>query len=223
MNSNISFSDIKDIVPIVIVPIVTVLAPIFISRWLDIKNIRNRNLQEEYRFAKDFFSEISSTSEMSSFLQQKGYEAIAGNTHLSWFEIKYLLQFPEPVKAIDSYTNGKSYLKYKDKADCKIVFKRTFKRKGQRLFKKALYVLGYCGSVLLAIHPFFLFNSNVLLTSSGALYSLIAMICSIPMAIWMSKKHANIGLAEELMRSQKKLLSSRRMGRAEGEIHPPTH
>jgi hypothetical protein len=112
------------------------------------------HMREEYKFAKDFLSDINSGTISHPFLLDKGYQAIAGDKFVQAEEVVYLLSLQNPELAIRDYTFGRRYLEHLPRnGNLEIEFKKKYKGKWPRFWRKYLYLGLYLGLFFLAFTP----------------------------------------------------------------------
>ncbi len=86
--------------------------PLAIVVWMkysEFRLARHGRLREEYRFAREFLTDLMSPAGMHPFVRRKGYQAIAGDTRLSAAEIEYLLNLDDGARALKDYVLGRKY------------------------------------------------------------------------------------------------------------------
>jgi hypothetical protein len=111
-------------------------------------------MRDEYKFAKDFLSDINSGAISHPFLLDKGYQAIAGDKFVEAEEVAYLLSLQNPELAIRDYTFGRRYLEHLPRnGNLEIEFKKRYKGKWPRFWRKSFYLVSYMGLVFLAFAP----------------------------------------------------------------------
>lgn len=162
-------------------------------------------LRDDYRFAKEFLKSVDEDPQMHPFLKEKGYQAIAGDRHISASEVEYLLSLQCPSQALRDYALGRTYLEHlQSVGNLQLKFRIKYQRPWSRLWRKLLYLFFYVISVSLAVAPF-LFN-NLFLIPSQTFTGL--MICSFTVfapAAWFSLvAAARVYRAEKLVENQSK-------------------
>ncbi len=125
--------------------------------FYDFSTGRRSRMRDEYKFAKDFFLDLNSTSPMHPFLREKGYQAIAGTSLISGEIIEYLLTLTRPDRAMRDYVLGEHYLEHISRSgDLKIEFKEKYKENWTRKIRLYGYSGLYLIFALLALSPLIL-------------------------------------------------------------------
>ena len=167
---------------------------------LIVELLRSRHgyLREEYRFAREFLSNLEENPKMHPFLLQKGYQAIAGDTRHSAAEIEYLLTLQDAPRALKDFTLGRPYLDYLDTAPgAKIALKAKFQGSWQRLWRKGMYLALYVGCYALGVSPIYLAKSGQVLP----MFALTALVC-FPAGYFALRAGVRIARAEVLVKNQ---------------------
>ena len=95
----------------------------------ELARARRATLREEYRFAKEFLSDLKSKEPIHVYLKDKGYEALGGDKSLATREIEYLMSLPEPARALREYANGRKYIEHVATAgDRQLLLRRPYRR-----------------------------------------------------------------------------------------------
>ena len=164
---------------------------------------RKGKLREEYKFAKDFLSDIDCLKKMHPYLKEKGYQAIAGDETVTAKEVEYLLSLTEPEQAIKDFVMGRNYLQHISVLDdLQIIFKEKYKTKWSRTWRMYFYFTCYMVCVLGATAPW-IFSSllHFSLNQSFLAFSVSAVIFG-PYA-WLSLRAGQkIANASRLVRRQ---------------------
>ncbi|MGY3852756.1 hypothetical protein [Aeromonas veronii] len=128
------------------------VAPI-IRKWLlDLDSKR----KDDYRFAREFFSDLDKNPSMHPFVREKGYLAIAGKSHVNEGEVSYILSLKEPSKALGNYKLAKGIVWFdSEKSLVKISYKKWYKYKFVRIVAKAYHIIKYGVFFFLAILPLY--------------------------------------------------------------------
>lgn len=141
---------------------VGLLGSIFTVYKLLLEVVLNRKsrLREEYKFVKDFLSDVAAPEQPHPYLVEKGFSAISGKDNLNATEILYLLAQPNPSLSLKRYSAARQqYVEYSEDAHCvKYVGKYTDARK--RKWVKIRNGTGYFIFAALALTPLF-FASNL--------------------------------------------------------------
>lgn len=127
-------------------------APIIIKWLLDLDSKR----KDDYRFAREFLSDLGENPNMHPFVREKGYLAIAGKSHVNEDEVSYLLTLKEPNKALGNYKLAKSVVSFDSKRSLlKIGFKKIYKHKAVRVVAKFYHTIKYGVFFFLAVLPLY--------------------------------------------------------------------
>lgn len=160
--------------------------------------------RDEYKFARDFFRDLEDGAGMHPFLQEKGYQAVAGDAHVSAAEIEYVLSLNRPDQALRDFVLGRPYLQFSKVGRVgRLGFRPEYERNWSRMWRKIYYGICYGCLFFLAISPFVLsgwLGKGVLETvwDLGMLF----VLCS-PLA-WMALVSlARVYRAEKLVKDQR--------------------
>lgn len=166
---------------------------------------RKSRMRDEYKFARDFLSDVKANKDLHPFLKDKGYQAIAGDDQISGVEIEYLLSLASPEKALRDYVLGRFYLDHvPHSGNLQIQFKKKFRIKWARRWRMYTYITLYAIFAFIAFSPLVFFS--YLGMSLGD--SLIAVIISLTVfgsyAWFALQAGAKIYRAEKLVAHQNK-------------------
>lgn len=114
-------------------------------------------LRDDYKFAKEFFSELTGPKEMNAFQKAKGYQALAGVNWIGIDEGDYLTSLKDPAKALDRYVKGHEHLIFvpSSAGGPQVAFQPHLLKSWSRSWRKWAYVAAYVVSFVLAIWPLF--------------------------------------------------------------------
>lgn len=162
-------------------------------------------MRDEYRFAREFFTDKSADGNMHPYLREKGYQAIAGDTRLSADEIEYLLSLKGAHRALKDYVLGRAYLDhFPQHGDLQIDFKEKYKRPWARRIRKYTYGAAYAALSFMATSPLILSQLLFKRSTDMLAASCLTFIMFIPYA-WLSLRSAvRIDRAEKLVLHQDK-------------------
>jgi len=119
--------------------------------------VRRTRMREEYRFAREFLSDIEPGKKVHPFLREKGYQAIAGDSNMSGDEIEYLLSLTRPERALRDYVLGRAYLEhFPQSGNLQLKFKGKYAGKWSRRVRMYGYIGMYVVSAFLAFSPLLL-------------------------------------------------------------------
>ncbi|VVE23774.1 hypothetical protein PCA20602_03285 [Pandoraea capi] len=171
--------------------------------YYDLSSGKVTRMREQYRFAKEYFTDIKSGSANHPFLREKGLQAIVGDSRLHANDIEYLLRLKDPVKAIEYFGQGRQYLQLRktginEAIEFQIQYRSKWSRKWRKMTFLAFYGLSaFVGYSPVAFSKYLFSNPQNLLT---------ACALSIPVGsyyAWMALRAAvRIKRAETLVKSQ---------------------
>lgn len=155
----------------IIISIVTVFIAIFgIPKVISDFKIGNKNdAREEYRFAKEFLSDLNN-EKLHLFAIQKGYQVIADNRFLNIEAIKYILSLTDPIQSLKDLKLAKNIVHYNEKCAIftfKTIYKLTSIRWGMKIFFFLIYVL-----LSSAITFLLMFDEQLKLTIQELIFSI---------------------------------------------------
>jgi hypothetical protein len=167
------------------------------------KRIRMR---DEYKFAKEFFSELETNKTLHPFAKEKGFQAIAGDDEVSYHEIQYLLTLKQPDLALRDYVLGRDYLQHLPHiGNQEITFKKRYQNVWLRRLLKTIYSGFYAVLVFFAFAPLlfskFLFKDP---TKISATAIIMCFAVFAPYAWYALKAVKRIVRAEKLVMRQQK-------------------
>lgn len=166
---------------------------------------RHGRLRDEYKFAKDFLTDLKDDPDLHPFLKQKGYQAIAGDTTLSASEIEYLLELHDSGRALKDYVFGRPYLQhFTTAADQKVAFKSQYKSKWSRIWRKLLYFVLYVAFFMGAFSPVFIPSIETAPVMEKVLYLAFTILLFVPAALLSLRAGVRIARAEVLVKNQQK-------------------
>ena len=166
---------------------------------------RKGRMREEFRFANDFLAAVDANPEMHPYLQEKGYQAIAGDNTLSADEVKYLLSVVNPDRALKDYVLGRPYLEHiSHGGDLQLHYKARYKSKWSRNWRIGLYSASYFTFALLAFSPMVLAAFIPMSFSQWSWATAGCLLIFGPYAWWSLKAGTRIYRAKMLVSHQHK-------------------
>lgn len=121
---------------------------------------RKTRLREEYKFVKEFLSDIGASSGPHPYLVEKGFAAVSGKDNLTAAEILFFLTQPNPSLSLKRYSEARQrYVEYSQDEN-RVNFKGKFTDAGKRRWSKISYASGYFCLAALSLVPLF-FASNL--------------------------------------------------------------
>lgn len=148
--------------------------------WLSVKqHLANKRglLREEYKFAKGFFEDVVQNPPMHQFPRIKGYQAIAGIHTLPPAIIQHLMDFPDPVVALNDYAVSRGYLK--DTPSLKgrrLDFERSFfSTEARRIFWRQIFSSLALIFYIFAFTPLFFGTMELISLRLAALLSIFTV------------------------------------------------
>jgi hypothetical protein len=171
----------------------------------DVSIGRRGRMREEYKFAKEFLSDINSDSGLHPFLREKGYHAIAGGNSISGDEIEYLLALTRPDRALKDYVAGRHYLEHFPRSgNLQIEFKKKYKSKFSRKWRLYGYLILYLLLGFMAFSPLVL--SGFYHTSPSQTFGLLLTCIGVfgPYALFSLRSGYRLHRAQMLVSHQNK-------------------
>ncbi|WP_447916317.1 hypothetical protein [Delftia acidovorans] len=175
-------------------------------RWAWSENhVKQNRLRDEYKFAKEFFSELVDGKGMHEFQKAKGYQALAGVRWISAAEGDYLLSLKDSPKALERYVLGIECLEFKAKTCVsRIRLKPRFRRRYSRMWRKWFYAGSYCGLALLAVLPLFFGSQLIKHPSQWLIATVLCLVVFGPPAGLALRALAKITAAERVVHGQRR-------------------
>lgn len=112
-------------------------------------------LREEYRFAKDFLSDVAEPNKLHHLAVERGYYALAGTSSIKVSDIAYLISLQNPDKSLKDYALSRRYVEFNEQLH-RVIFRSKFKNKFSRLWRKAIHFTAYVMFAGLALSPLML-------------------------------------------------------------------
>lgn len=120
----------------------------------EITRARRTSVRDDYRFAKEFLTDLRAKEPMHTYLRDKGYEALVSGSPLSTREIEYLLSLPEPVRSLREYASGRKYLQHASTAGTKqLLIKKQYRKSWVLNALLWVYLLLFLGAYTAAWSP----------------------------------------------------------------------
>jgi len=193
----------------IIVKLATLLLGV-VALWKVIPEIirgRHGDLREEYKFAKDFFADVKQNSHMYPFVNQKGYQAIAGDARITSAEVDYLLTFPNSVLTIKDYVFSRKCLEcLVTDAGPQLVFRDGFKSRFSRFLGKIFHFMFYIVCCLFGVVPLILFAFHLVPLERALVAFFFTGLLFIPMGCYFLMEGMRIGRAEMLIKANDRLV-----------------
>ena len=172
--------------------------------FLEVVLHRKTRLRDEYKFVKEFLTDIQTTPEPHPYLVEKGFFAISGKDNLTAEEIRFFLSQRNPSLSIKRYSAARQrYVEYCEH-DRRINFKGKFTNPSKRKWSKIINTAGYFTLAALSLAPLFfatnLFGSN---WKMGALFIVIFLVTFGPQAIFCLLEIGRINKGEKLIDGQR--------------------
>jgi hypothetical protein len=170
---------------------------------LEILNGRQGRLREEYKFAREFFSDLDRMPQMHPFLKNKGLQAIAGDTRLNAAEVEYLLTLNDPATALRNYVLGRQYLRHFVTATGgQLDFDVKYARRWSRWWRKAGYLALYFLCYSLGSSPLILPSFKMISPGSMFLAFPVTAVIFYSAGYFALKAGIRIARAEALVKNQ---------------------
>ncbi|WP_145927148.1 hypothetical protein [Jeongeupia sp. USM3] len=176
-------------------------------RMLDFIYSNKSRLREEYKFARDFFEDLTSQRALHPFVIEKGYHAISGTTAIKGEEVAYILTLENSAQFLRDFVLSRKYLDYLNSAEySQIVFARKYQNRWSRTWRKGIYFSGYVVFAFSALSPLVL--ATTLAFQSKQLFGFLAF--TLPVFGWLAfdaiRSFARIYRGEKLVASQQKYM-----------------
>lgn len=172
--------------------------------FLEVVLHRKTRLRDEYKFVKEFLTDIGTSSEPHPYLVEKGFAAISGKDNLTAEEIRFFLSQRNPSLSLKRYSAARErYVEYCEH-DHRVKFKGKFTDPTKRKGSKILNGVGYFTFAALSLAPIF-FASNLFGTNwrMGALFIVMFLVAFGPQAIWCLLEVGRITKGEKLVDGQR--------------------
>jgi len=169
---------------------------------------RKANLREEYKFAKEFISDIEAKelqrNKLHPFLIGKGYQAIAGTNSVKPSEIEFMLSLENPMQRLRDYIFSRRIFETLEvDEEFRLVYKKKYFKAYSRGWRKVWYFVLYVIFSALAISPWLAspyFSSNIS-------HMFISLLFTLPTfglySFWSIRAAYRIKKAEELFNNQR--------------------
>ncbi|BCZ84815.1 hypothetical protein PTKU64_84900 [Paraburkholderia terrae] len=124
--------------------------------YLDSSLALRSRLREEYKFAKEYLTDLDCEGGLHPYLREKGSEAITGRRDANPEHVEYLLALLKPSEALQlyavskeyletEYTNGNRYLQNPNRSGVvRLVFKKKYRKRWKRSVIKWGFFVLYC-------------------------------------------------------------------------------
>lgn len=172
--------------------------------FLEVVLHRKTRLRDEYKFVKEFLTDINAASTPHPYLLEKGFAAVSGRDNLTAEEIRFFLSQPNPSIAFKLYSSARiRYVEYSE-YDHLVKYKGKFTAPAKRKWSKILNGTGYFTLASLALAPL-VFASNLFGKNwqMAIMFILIFLIAFGPQAILCLLEVIRISNGEKLIDSQR--------------------
>lgn len=133
-------------------------------------------LREEYRFSKEFLTDLLQTPKIHPLAIEKGFYALAGTASVKSAEVAYVISLAQPDRCLKDYILSRRYLTSNgDDEITKIDFAIKYKGNWARLWRKAVYLIMYVAGAILALAPFLLHGPLGLQSKHILIFSLVTI------------------------------------------------
>lgn len=140
-------------------PIEAIVVAIGAALWKLFKELpeifsgRNKSLREEAEFADKFFTRLQQ-EDLSSFAQEKGFQALARSRLVSANEIKKILEIKQCPHLMRDFVAGHAYIELNNvEGGAKFCFRGKYRSASSRRGRKILYFIFYIISFVAAVLP----------------------------------------------------------------------
>lgn len=169
---------------------------------------RSSKHREEYQFVKNYLQDLYSP-DSNRFALEKGFRAITGDT-CSVEEIKYLLTFEFPSRAITLRSYSRKFLEFD--ASKGYLWIGKFESENSRKYAPAVYATGYMVFAFIALFPLIYSGIHI----AGNWTVLILSVAFGVLAIGCLINHENVKSAEKLIKMRPKEFIAPEMARDSG-------
>ena len=193
-----------------VLPIVSTAIFAAATLWLSIKQYLSNNksvLREEYKFAKSFFEEVAQNPLMHQFPRLKGYQAIAGIHTLPPAIIKHLMDFADPVDALNDYSFSKSYLKDTPSLNRRRLnfASRFLSTEKKQIIWRWTFFAGSLAFYIFAFTPLFFATLELMSVRDAGYISILTFPIGIFLTVALLRESIQIRRAMHLIKNQNKL------------------
>lgn len=186
----------------------------------DLMSGRKPRLREEYEFVRKFITEFGEKPEAHPYIVERGFHAITGHTKLTAPEIRYLLTFPSPMRAVRKCVAGRRYVDF-DAANERFRFDKKFEKASDRAWTKRINVAGYIVFGMIAFAPLFFAPKLLSSVTIGTVMFFVAFVGSFgALALQNLNEYWNARSGEELIAMQAELVEAKETPWEAG--HPST-
>ena len=163
---------------------------------------RRQRLRDEYRFAREFMTDLQGIAEGSPLLQQLGCHAVTGDTAVDFAAFQHIANLPDPEKALSNYAFGYKYVEYVTTSKApRIQFKNRFRRRSTRFIIKLVFLLLYIVMYILGWCPAILHSLKMWGPSSPGPAFIITACIFFPMAYFALRAGVKVQRAERLVKA----------------------
>jgi hypothetical protein len=157
------------------------------------------SLRDEYKFAKDFLSELKS-GDIHPYLSQLGYLAMAGDPKVDYEEIEYLLTLQKPRTVMQNYLLGRKYLCFFSTSNPPgFAFNKS---EATRKLLKRWFVASFLVTYTLGFFPLILMSFELLSPRFGTFMFVFSSIMFFPPAFFSHKSRTELTRAEAVIKLQ---------------------
>lgn len=172
--------------------------------FLEVVLHRKTRLRDEYKFVKEFLTDISTSAVTHPYLLEKGYAAVSGKNDLTAEEIRFFLSQPNPSISIKLYVSARQrYVEYSE-SERLVKFKGKFTDPNKRKLSKVLNGIGYFTLATLSLTPL-VFSSNLFGKNwqMAVMFIAIFMVAFGPQSILCLLEVIRVANGEKLIDSQR--------------------
>jgi len=194
-----------------VIPIITTILFGASTLWLSIKQQLDGNKKarrEEYKFAKDFFDDLKANPEMHLFARKKGFQAIGRSQYLPPAIIEHLMNFRDPVTALEDYEISKGYLQKIESAGLlQLSFDRTFLWSTEKRRKLIGTAYLTCAIIFyfLAFTPWFFLTIGKISVPVAINLTVVSMPIGITVTVIAAREFMQLRRAIRLIHAQNQL------------------
>lgn len=184
----------------------TMLVIIAVAKFTyDKKSKSKSDLKQDYTFSRSFLLEDLKNYELTPFLKEKGYQAVAGTSAIRADEVEYLLTLEGSGRWLMDYVYCIKYLDKKETLKSKkIAFNEKYKKKQARLIRKFIYLLVYAVFAMLAVFPLINMHTSSVTLIELLIQQSVSFLVFITIAAISLLELIKLVKAEELVNKQEK-------------------
>jgi hypothetical protein len=175
-----------------------------------VKFQRKSSFRDEYNFAKMFLADVEEADKATGmdkkihpYVEEKGYQAIAGTDSIRACEAAYILSLKDPVLCLRYYVYSKSLFENFDETHAKLSFKSKYSSKTYRYWRKKLFFVLYFIFGVIALNPLLNYNDFGFEGADLVRFYIGCIVVGVGFG-WLSiNDYLKFDIGEDLINSQK--------------------